>query len=258
MLPTDLDDAHLIQHLMNQDYGFVFSYNCFHEKNIYLRLHLLSVTMGDLLIERLQHRKKLKNSLSFGKETTEKPTLNITHPLLLSKTNEHIQICINILTKMCSDTRELSELPSERQENNKEIYRSLIDMVMRLHKEYSMRYTVIQKRFDITIQSFLWTKNLKTPLNIYEILQPFVELKNKKECPYITLLDIIVQGHKAWEEYGQNSQKKVEPCFLRSLKIGQVESRGGIPENYSNNHVQEESRRANRSMSNLIKTIVVL
>jgi hypothetical protein len=61
---------------------------------------------------------------------------------------------------MSLDTVDLSKEMYENQEKMKEFYDVFIDMVIKLHKEYSMRYAVIQKRFDITIQSFLWTKNL--------------------------------------------------------------------------------------------------
>nr|PIL97678.1 hypothetical protein TGCOUG_293230 [Toxoplasma gondii COUG] len=122
-----------------------------------------------------------------------------------------------------------------------------------LEKEYLLRRRAMLRRLDVTVQAFLWSKRAADhEAAIAALLQGMMTWREKHLNKNVNLFDVFAVEKDLLTARLSRPVSSAEPAkpvlSIKTLIIGPVPDRGGIPDGYSMQQVQSDVRRANEWM----------
>ena len=127
---------------------------------------------------------------------------------------------------------------------NTELTDILLDIIDDFNLEYVNRRTVLSRRLDVTIQAFLKSPNAeKSQREIQDLVK---DLKWKNETPTIGMWHLLAATTALLDmDRSRISSKHTVSSAVKTVIIGHVPDRGGVPEGYTMEDIGKDVTKAN-------------
>jgi len=125
---------------------------------------------------------------------------------------------------------------------------SVKQIIELLNKEYSARRKVLTRRLDVTIQAFLWSSKADAQMEMMsQAIAAVMDWRDHMGEASIGLWDILAADQVALQ--GKTVSKFSLKSVVKSVVIGAVPDRGGVPEGYTVEHIRKDIVKVNIALT---------
>jgi len=118
------------------------------------------------------------------------------------------------------------------------------------NQEYSVRRKVLTRRLDVTIQAFLWSpKADKYMEQISQAIAAIMDWRDHLGSAHIGSWHMLATDEKAVQEPPKVSSITALKSVVKTIIIGAVPDRGGVPEGYTVEDIAKDIVKANISLT---------
>eukprot|EP00445_Apocalathium_hangoei_P040495 CAMPEP_0203968286 /NCGR_PEP_ID=MMETSP0359-20131031/96875_1 /ASSEMBLY_ACC=CAM_ASM_000338 /TAXON_ID=268821 /ORGANISM="Scrippsiella Hangoei, Strain SHTV-5" /LENGTH=403 /DNA_ID=CAMNT_0050906211 /DNA_START=127 /DNA_END=1334 /DNA_ORIENTATION=+ len=125
--------------------------------------------------------------------------------------------------------------------------RSLIEV---MNKEYTTRRKVLTRRLDVTIQAFLWSAKADTYMDqMSQAIAAIMDWRDHLGSASVGLWHMFAMDQGMATDPGKVSSLNILKSVVKTIIIGAVPDRGGVPEGYTVEDITKDIVKANVALT---------